>query len=86
MVHPLGTIFMDVLHVNQLNHEYCHFEGILDILPAQNMLSVTLTDVELRQVSWSTIGRWICWRTEGKCLAAGFQVSFRFPQPVTRPL
>lgn len=55
-------------------------------LPAQNMLSVILTEVELRQMFWSTIGRWICCRTVGKFLTAGFQLSFRFPQPVTRPL
>lgn len=50
------------------------------------MLSVTFTDVELLQTSWSTMGRWICWSTSGRFLAEGFQVSFRFPQPVTRPL
>lgn len=56
------------------------------VLPAQNMLSVILTEVELRQMFWSTIGRWICWRTDVKFLTAGFQLSFRFPHPVTRPL
>lgn len=50
------------------------------------MLSVILIDVELRQTSSSTIGRWICWRFTGKFLAAGLKLSLRFPQPVTRPL
>lgn len=56
------------------------------VLPAQNMLSVILTEVELRQMFWSTIGRWICWRTDVKFLTAGFQLFFRLPHPVTRPL
>lgn len=30
------------------------------IVPAQNMLSVILTEVERLQVFWSAMGRWIC--------------------------
>ncbi len=50
------------------------------------MLSVILTDVEVMQMFWSTIGRWIRRRNMGKSLVEGFRVSFRIPQPVTRPL
>lgn len=64
----------------------CLYEVEMKTLPAQNMLLVILTAVELLQVSCSTMGRWICWRTVGRFLADGFHVSFRFPQPLTRPL
>lgn len=55
-------------------------------LPAQNILSVTLTLVDALQVFWSTIGRLSCCRTVGRFSGVVAQVSFRFPQPVTRPL
>lgn len=55
-------------------------------LPAQNILSVTLTLVDALQVFWSTIGRLSCCRTVGRFSGVVAHVSFRFPQPVTRPL
>lgn len=55
-------------------------------LPAQNMLSVTLTLVDALQVSWSTMGMLSCCRTVGRLFGLVTHVSFRFPQPVTRPL
>lgn len=56
-------------------------------LPAQNMLSVMRIRVEALQTSRSTMGRFTTCRTLGcTSLALVVQVSFRLPQPVTRPL
>ena len=55
-------------------------------LPAQNMLSVTLTLVDALQVSWSTMGTLSCCRTVGRLFGLVAHVSFKLPQPVTRPL
>lgn len=54
--------------------------------PAQNMLSVMRMAVDLRQVSWSTMGKWICCSFAGRFWGLDVHASLRFPQPVTRPL
>lgn len=82
MLNLQGLLLMCVLRADSVGSVVL----IKRILPAQNMLFVILTDVDLRQIFCSTMGSWICWRADGKFLAAGFQVSLRFPQPVTLPL
>lgn len=55
-------------------------------LPAQYMLSVILILVDALQVSWATMGRATCCSKVGKAALPDVQVSYKFPQPVTRPL
>lgn len=56
-------------------------------LPAQNMLSVMRIRVEALHTGRSTMGRFTTCRTLGcTSVTLDVHISFRLPQPVTRPL